>query len=96
MKDILVGIFGVIGVILGIATIVGLILGLVYGFGWLVGWVLHLMVGPNIVFGMTFEQFIGLIFVIGTVVGSSRTATDKKNKENIEKLTNKFKEYRGY
>ena len=96
MKDIVTGLFAVIGVIIGIVLVVGLFLLAVYGFGWSVGWILHLMVGPNIVFGITFEQFVGLLFVIGTIVGGSRGAGDKENKKKIEDPANKLKSYRGY
>jgi len=96
MKDIFIGLLAIIGVVFGVVLIIGLLLWAVYGFGWLVGWVLHLMVGPNIVFGMTFEQFVGLLFIAGTIVGGSRSAIDKETKKNIETLTNKIKSYRGY
>ncbi len=97
MKDIIVGLFAVIGVILGIAVIVSLILALAYGLGWLVGWFLHLMVGPDIIFGITFEQFIGVLFVAGSIVGGSKTTIEKsKENEKIKELGDQLKNYRGY
>jgi len=45
----------------------------VYGFGWLMGWLLNFVVGPSMLFGITFPQFFGLMSVFATMVGGSIT-----------------------
>lgn len=45
----------------------------VYGFGWLMGWLLNFVVGPSMLFGITFPQFFGLMSVFASMVGGSIT-----------------------
>jgi hypothetical protein len=97
MKDFIVGLSAVIGIILGIIILGALFLAIVYAFGWATGWVLHLMVGPDMVFGVTFEQFIALINVVTvTFIGTKQAVKSSEIKKLEEIMKEKSKEYRGY
>jgi len=95
-NEIVSGIFAGIGVILLFIVLVAIFLVVIYGLGYSVGWVLHLMVGPEIVMGMAFEQFIGIIFVSGTIIASGISSASSKEKDQLKKLVEQVKSYRGY
>ena len=97
MKDIIVGLFAIVGVVLGVIVIVAILMLMFYAFGYMTGWVLHLMVGPDIVLGMSFEQFIGLMFVVGGILGGGKSTIEKtQQNEQVKKMTDQIKSYRGY
>lgn len=95
MKDILLGIVSIVLVMGIIILFSALVFALLYAFGYTTGWVLHLMVGPDILFGMTFEQFIGVVFVIAGVIGATIAGVIKPD-ENKKSLKDALKDYRGY
>ncbi len=92
------------GTILGILAFIAIfiicfgLLGIVvYGFGWSVGWIIHLFVGPDALYGIFFEQLIGLIWILGAVIYISVTnATRNTNNKLVEQFKNITKKYRGY
>ena len=97
MKDIIVGLFAIVGVVLGVIVIVAILMLMFYAFGYMTGWVLHLMVGPDIVLGMSFEQFIGLMFVVCGILGCGKSTIEKtQQNEQVKKMTDQIKSYRGY
>lgn len=94
----------IIGAILGIFIIgimliifFGLVGTLVYGFGWSVGYVIHFFVGPDIIFNITFEQLIGIFWILTTIIYFSVSNAVKSNTQQlVEQFKNITKKYRGY
>lgn len=73
MKQLLLGLgtitlLPVVIIFICFTTLIG-----VYGFGWLMGWLLNFVVGPSMLFGITFPQFFGLMSVFASMVGGSIT-----------------------
>lgn len=68
MKDLIMGILTVTGVVIGIVCLISSVMLIIYGFGWSIGWVLHLFIGPDLIFGLQFEQFIGLVFLVSGIM----------------------------
>ena len=97
-KEAILGIFAVIGVITGIFMLGALVIALIYGVGYGVGWFAHLMIGPDVVFGLPFEQFIAILSVIGSIIaGGKFTDGNIKEKDTIIKqLKDELKTIRGY
>jgi hypothetical protein len=101
MKDLGNLILGILALFV-VAALIGVFIALVgalfYGFGWCVGWFLHLMVGPDLVFGMAFEQFMGILFLIVGLVGTGKGAANQEDvkKKVDEGIKKGLKEYRGY
>lgn len=100
MKEFTLGIFAIVGVVLGILILGVLVLLAVYGFGWSLGWAMNYVVGPQLIFGIDFPQLIALMSVFAGLVAGS-IAPFINNTKNIEKVistavADKFKEYRGY
>lgn len=96
--EIILGIIALIIVLCLIGTFIGLAMTLFYGMGWSVGWFIHLMVGPDMIFGMTFEQFIGVVFMVVGLVGVGKSAVNQEElkKKVDEGVKTGLKEYRGY
>jgi len=98
MKEIFAGMFAIAGIVVGLFVLVAGFLLVSYGSGWTIGWFMHLLVGPDIVFGIQFEQLIALMSVFAGIIASlisqavSGTLTDKVG----DVMSQKFKEYRGY
>lgn len=92
-----------IGALLGIlviATLIimmfGLIGTIVYGFGWSVGWIIHIFVGPDMIFGVGFEQLIGICWVVSSIMFFSISNALKSNTAQlVEQFKNIAKKYRG-
>jgi len=97
MKDIIIGFGAIILLITGFVLLFALIGALVYGFGYILGWSINLIVGPKILFGITFPQFFGVVFLTGgTIAGIISSNIQEKNNKAIVEITNKLKAYRGY
>lgn len=78
----------IISVIIMIVCFFGLIF---YSFGWISGYILHMFIGPDIIFGMTFEQFFGILTLVMGSIGTGRTIytksyIDNKIAEGIKKI----------
>ena len=100
-KDIVLGMLAIIALVFLVLAFAAFILLIVYLGGWATGWLLHLVVGPDIILGMTFEQFIGMVYVIAGILASGKAAVsanvDKKIEQRIDKVVADVKkEYRGY
>ena len=93
MKDIIVGMFALLGIMVGVVIASSLLLSVIYMFGYSVGWFLHLMIGPDLILGIEFTQLVGLLFVSGAILGSPRVIKNTKAEKQIENTT---KLYRGY
>ena len=96
--EIILGLLAIVLMIGFIVLIVGVIGALFYGAGWIVGWIIHLMVGPDYLFGLEFKQFVGIIFLLVGFIGVGRPSIDQnelkmKIDEGIQKS---LKKYRGY
>jgi len=98
LGDVLIGLLVLIFVLILIGFFIALIGSLIYWFGWCVGWITHLMVGPDIIFGMAFEDFFGIFFLIVGLIGVGRTAVNQEEvkKKVDEGIKKGLKEYRGY
>ena len=101
LGEFLLGLLAIIVVLALIGVFIALGMAVFYGMGWSTGWLLHLVVGPDIVFGMQFEQFIGMVYVVVGIFVSGKAAVsanvDKKIEKRIDKVvTDVKKEYRGY
>lgn len=99
MKNLILGMAAIVGVVAVVLLIITLVITAVYGIGWSFGWLAHLIIGPDIVFGITFEQLFGLMSVFSTMIGSMVSAMNDDNDvvKKIESVvTEKLKEYRGY
>lgn len=96
--NFILGLFALIVIVAIIGVFIALVGALFYGFGWGVGWFIHLMVGPDIVFGMSFEQFMGVLFLIVGLVGTGKSAVNQEEvkKKVDEGIKKGLKEYRGY
>ena len=96
--NFILGFGALVGVFLLIVVLVAVVGLLFYGFGWAVGWCIHIVVGPDIIFGITFEQFIGVAFLVAGIIGTGRSAGNQKDikKKIDEGIQAGLKEYRGY
>jgi len=97
MKEIIGGLLALCFIVLLGVTILAALFLLSYATGWTIGWIMQLVLGFDMIFGVTFPQFIGLSSVFSTLLTVSLstltgTLTDKVG----ETMTKKFKEYRGY
>lgn len=90
-------VMGVVVFVVVIIMLFGLIGMLVYGFGWSIGYIIHLVVGPDIIFGISFEQLIGTCWVlIALIYMAIRNASKTNNTLMLEQFKNITKKYRGY
>lgn len=91
MKDVMIAVIAALIIIGIVVSLVAFILLITYGFGWIVGWTLHLFIGPDMIFGVTFEQFVGLVFVCGGILtGSTNTEAATKTKEAFNTVKRRF------
>lgn len=105
MKNFIIGLSALIGVVLGVVILCGLTLLVFYGFGWTIGWGVELIVPMSKFFGIEFPQLIGLMSVFSSmivggiapfIVGGSKSITKKLEDKIEETVKDKFKQYRGY
>lgn len=97
MQNFFIGLLTIVGIIMLLIIIVSIIGLISYGFGWSVGWFMHLFIGPDIIFGIQFEQAVGLLTMVLYVLGVSFWSIQNQNNKKIDKtIKTKMKEYRGY
>jgi len=68
VKELLIILIVVLGISFFIISIFGILLLMIYVFGYSVGWFIHLFVGPNLIYGFEFEQFVGLTFMLVSIL----------------------------
>jgi hypothetical protein len=96
MKEFMLGLLALCGVIIGLFALGVIVLLGIYGFGWSLGWGLNYFIGPAMIFGITFPQLIGLLSIFSGMIAGS-IAPFMNNTKAVEKaVAEKFKEYRGY
>ena len=105
MKNFIIGLSALVGVVLGVIILCVLTLLGFYGFGWSIGWGVELIVPMSKFFGVEFPQLIGLMSVFSSMIAggiipfiiSGGKAVTKKLEDKIEEtVKDKFKQYRGY
>lgn len=97
MQNFFIGLLAIAGIIILLIIIVSMIGLISYGFGWSVGWFMHLFIGPDIIFGIQFEQVVSLLTMVLYVLGVSFWSIQQQNNKKIDKIIKtKLKEYRGY
>lgn len=99
--EVMLGLGAILLMLSMVLAAAAFVLWIFYGLGWGTGWFLNLVVGPEMVFGMTFEQFIGLVYVVVGIAVSGKTVmnknVEKKIEDRIDKVVNDVKkQYRGY
>ncbi len=98
VKEFFAGVFAIGGIAVGVIVLAAIVLLSSYGLGWSVGWFMHLVVGPDMVFGIQFEQLIALMSVFAGITASliSQAISGTLTKGVGDVMKDKFKEYRGY
>ncbi len=103
--NVFIGLIGLMMILFTFGVTVVLIGSIMYFSGWVCGFLLNFVIGPEMLFGLTFEQFFGIVFLVSGIFGLIKLSTEKQLEKNIEdKLTKRIeaavidskKEYRGY
>jgi len=105
VRDFIVGLSALLGVFALIMLLIVIIMLFSYGSGWLIGWLMNCVLNIDTVFGLYFEQLIGLMTLFSSMLVSSVVTTQnilkkkdlQKTNNYVEKaIVNALKKYRGY
>ena len=95
MKNVILGMFAVAGVVVMALLFTTILLTLTYYIGFVIGFILQYLIGMHIVFGLAMPNFIGIIVLVSNIITMIGVLYFKGTGDKIN-LNDELKKYRGY